>query len=192
MSERSVNLEALGLSTEDLRDRVVERVCQKLMKSIGYDPDCGDTYEADSELVRKFRTEMKTRIDEQVTVFGETHFTPHIKEIIEATTIEQTNNYGEKTGESMTFIEYLVKSAKGYLMELVDYQGKPKKRGDSYWHSEGTRIAHMIHDYLYSHIETAMKDALKIANEALVDGIKKTVEIKMKEIVKSIKTTVGR
>lgn len=102
-----------------------------------------------------------------------------IKEFI----IAHTNRHGEKTGEPTTFTEYLVGIAERYLMQTVDYEGKPTKKGDFAYKSNQTRLTHAIQKRLHYRVEDAMKDAVKQVHETIGPAIAKTVELQVKQVV---------
>lgn len=189
-----INYEALGFTQEELQQRVVDQVTERLLSQYvpaEYDDDPGG-YTGSSELHKKLYSEIQSRIDSEVTRIGDEHVLPVVRDRIETLVLKETNEWGENKGKEYTFIEYLISRAKDYMLEEVDHQGKSRKN-NSYgsWTKSGTRIAHTIDKYLQSSVEKAMKEVLENANETLVEGLVKTCEMKLVEISKSLKVSVA-
>lgn len=175
-------LEQLGLSTEELQDRLIDRIMDDLSDGEGLVLEKG-LWKRISELV-------KQRIDERVDALATEHVLPNVSKYIEDLTLQETTRWGEKKGEPQSFVEYLISRANDYLSEPVDWSGKDKAQGGYAWSKNQTRIAHMIHAHLHHSIENAMKAAVQHANNAISVGIQETVKIKLEEIVKGLRTTV--
>ena len=186
----SIDLQALGISNEELVNRLVDKISQDLLVSIDIDEDGGE-YRAKNDIAKKLDALIKQTIDAKVAALAEKHITPNINTYIENLTLQQTNKWGEKTGQQITFIEYLTKQAELYLVEPVNFEGKTKEECGSYsFNKSQSRITHLIDKHLHYSIETAMKNALATANSAISEGITETVKIKLTEIVSKIKTEV--
>jgi len=188
MSELSTaQLEALGISRDELIYKIVERCAEGVLSSISWDED-GEETRRSSDVERRLKALCQSTIDEKVKAIADAHVLPMIKDRIENLTLQETNKWGEKTGTPVTFIEYLVKRADAYLIEPVNYDGKSKEEVGGYSFSGAqSRITHMVHKHLHYSIETAMKNALSQVNAALSGGIQATVKTKIDEIVSSIK-----
>jgi hypothetical protein len=91
----------------------------------------------------------------------------------------------------MTFIEYLVARAEAYLREDVNFDGKSKDEHSGYsWSKSQTRIVWLVNKHLQYSIESAMKDAVKTINDAVTEGLEKTVKVKLEEIAKGLKVNL--
>ena len=184
----AINLEELGMSKEELQERVVESCCRSLMN--GY-----EEYDEDGERIEKpsaFRAEMqkliKERLIQSVKELAEAHVLPNVASYVENVTLEQTNQWGEKTGGKMTFIEYLVSRADAYLREDVNYEGKSKVECGPYSFTKSqSRLTHLVDKHLHYSIETAMKNAVKGINSVIVPAIEKTVKIQLEQVVAKLK-----
>ena len=186
-----LNLEELGITKDDLVGRVVEKLCESLLREIGTDED-GDEVSRPSSFQRRVQELIKKRVDERITHIAETNILPNVSTLVENIVLQETNKWGEKTGKAMTFIEYMTQRADAYLREDVDYEGKDKASSGSYnWSKSQTRITHLVHRHLHHTIETAMKDAIKNVNSVIVAGIQETVKIKLEEVAKSLKLSVA-
>lgn len=188
-----MNYDELGFTQEELQERVVKQICDRILHEQEEMDHDGHSWFTEGEFEERVHTLIKERIDEQVEAIANVSVLPKIDEYIRVFTLQETTTWGEKVGKELTFVEYLVKRAEAYMAEDVDYKGKTKPNDAYSWSKEGTRITYAIDKHLHHSIETAMKTIMEGANEALVDGIKKTVELKLKEIVSKIKvTTDGR
>lgn len=178
-------LEALGFSKEEIIDKVVDRLIEDFFR--------GDDEESRSYSIRR---ELDARISEQVKVsvgaLAEAHVLPNVTSYIENIVLQKTNQWGEKTGGSMTFIEYLISCAENYLTEKVSFDGKAKSEANGYsWNGTQTRITHMVNKHLHYNIEQAMTAAVASANNAIAAGIQETVKIKLAEISEKLKVSVA-
>lgn len=180
-----MTLEELGLTQDQLQEMVVDRIADKCLLSM-----CPDEGEVSSTLRRELDETIKATVGTAIQNFGEKHVLPNVQEYIERLTLEATNEWGEKRGEPMTFVEYLVSRAEAYMQEKVDYDGKGKGESSCSWSGTQTRITYLIHHHLHFSITTAMKKAVGDANKQLTTGLAETVKIKLAEIAKSLQVTV--
>lgn len=173
-------LETIGLTQEELAERVVDKISTDLL------------YGHEGQIGMNLENAVRKAIDAKVEAIAAEHILPQVSEYVENLTLEETNTWGEKTGKSTTFIEYLVERANLYMREKVNFDGKDKAESRGYsWTGTQTRIAHMVHKHLHHSIETAMKDALKTANSQIVGGIEDAVKIKLAEVQKQLKVKVN-
>lgn len=185
-----IDLKSLGFTQEELQEKVIERLCAQFTEHVDVDPDEGE-WTGQSAFAKALEKKVQEHIDVTVSAIAEAHVLPKVSEYIEHLVLQETNKWGEKHGEPVTFVEYLTKRAEEYLLEKVDYDGKgrPESRS-SFWEATQTRVGHMIHRHLHYEIEAAMKEAVSTANSAIVDGIQKTTVLKLREIAKKLKVTV--
>lgn len=188
----AITLESLGFTQEQLQDRVVETLCDRVLQTVGYGGEDGDDeYVADSEFSRTIEKRVKQHIDATINALAEKHVLPNVSSYIENLTLQATNQWGEKAGKSVTFIEYLTQRAEAYMMEKVDLQGKDKQSAGGYsWNGTQTRVTHLVHQHLHYSIENAMKQAMAQANSQIVKGIEETVKTKLGEISQKLKVEV--
>uniref|UniRef100_A0A6H1Z9Y1 Uncharacterized protein n=1 Tax=viral metagenome TaxID=1070528 RepID=A0A6H1Z9Y1_9ZZZZ len=186
-----IDCETIGMSQEELQQRVVEGICNKMLKELKYDTDDGSEYTVPSPFGKTVERAVQDSIDTKIAKIAEKYILPRISEMIETVTLQRTNQWGEKVGDKITFIEYITKQAEHYLTEKVNYEGKSKNESSfSSWSGTQTRIAHMIGQHLHYSIAQAMKDALKIADSAISTGIQETVKLKLAEISAALKVGV--
>lgn len=181
-------IEALGLSKEEMADRVVDQAVERILRTTHMDED-GNEDTQSSDLARRMNELVKARIDSKVAELAAVHVLPNVAQFIENLTLQQTTKWGEKTGKAMTFVEYLVARAEVYMQEKVDHRGKSNAEdGSGYnWSGNQTRITYLIHEHLQYSITTAMTSALKTAQESIAVGIAETV----KQTLAKITTTIG-
>lgn len=187
----AISLEELGLSQEEIVDRVISAAARKLLH--GFLPEEREDGKPDLEpLAKRLKDYIRDAIEEKYNEIYEEHIKPGIGQLIDKLTLEETNRWGEKKGEALTFKQYLVQRAEHYMKEEVDYQGNTRnQKGSCYsWKKEGTRIAHMVHKHLHYRIASAMKEALKKANSTIVEGLEKAVKIKLASIAQALEVHV--
>jgi hypothetical protein len=186
----SIDLEALGLTKEDLQERLIDRLVHEVLTSNMTDED-GASFVSQSTFRRELDKKLKAHIDAAVASMAEQHVLPNVSQYIENLTLTETNRWGEKTGNTVTFIEYLVKRAEDYLTEKVDFQGRSKSETSGYgWNGTQTRVTHMVHQHLHYSIDTAMKQAITDANKVIVIGLQETVKQKLAEVSAKLKVDV--
>ena len=187
----SIDLQALGITTDELQERIVSRAVERLFEVSGMDEDGYDVIQS-SPLAGRLEKAIKAAVDKRVGEIAERHVLPITGELVENIVLQATNQWGEKTGEPVTFREYLIKRADNYLREEVNYEGKSKaEAGNSYgWNKAQSRIAHLVHAHLHYNIESAMKEAVKSANTVIVAGIQETVKLKLAEVAAQLKVEV--
>lgn len=173
----------LGLTPAEFRARVIQQAA-----SIIVGGDRGQySREVDSTV---------QKLTEQATaVYMAEKIQPIFNERMESILFQTTNTWGEPIAGSTrkTFREYLIEKAEGFMTEKVDERGRGEKEckahGD-YYRPSTTRVAFLVHQYLHYTIETAMKNALKTANEAIVGGLETAVKMKLQEIAKTLAVEV--
>ncbi|WP_373379864.1 hypothetical protein [Cupriavidus nantongensis] len=187
------DLQSLGFTKDELQDRIVERICEQLLTTIDYDPHSETEQPVASRFQQAIKDMVKKRIDETISALAEQYVLPNVAQYIEQLTLQQTNQWGEKQGAPVTFIEYLVKRAQSYMQEEVNHDGKSKAESDHYsWHgAKQSRITFLIERHLHHSIETAMKDSLKIATGEIARGLHETTRIKLNEIAAGMKVAVS-
>jgi hypothetical protein len=183
-----IDLIALGIKPEELQDRVIERICEKVLMGVTYDPEDGE-YQVDSAFKRRLDQRITEHIDGAVTKLADQHVRPGIEQLVENLTLQQTNKWGEKAGTAMTFIEYLTKRAEAYFEEPVNHNGKTQKEDTYSWNMHTTRGSWLIEKHLAYSIETAMKAALANANSQIAGGIEKAIKHELNEILGKLKVT---
>ena len=184
----SIDLKALGFTQEELQERVIERIANSVLTETAFNFDGEYEFQKESEFKRSLDTLVKERIDTKINELAERFVLPNVSEYIETLTLQKTNRWGEKTGEPITFIEYLTQRAKDYMQEHVNYEGKTKEESGGYsWNGKQTRITHLIEKHLHYSIEKAMKDALSVATGEIAKGIHETARLKLNEIAASLK-----
>lgn len=187
----SIDLKSLGFTQEELQERVVERIVESVMTDRVYNPDDDCEYERHSAFREDLKKRVKSRIDEKIDELAQKFVLPNVSEYIESLTLQQTNQWGEKKGEPVTFVEYLVQRAQDYMQEKVNYEGKSKEENGSYsWSGTQSRITFLVEKHLHYSIETAMKNALSIATGEIARGLHETCRLKLNEIAAGMKVAV--
>ncbi len=185
-----LSLAALGITQEDLQQRVVDQIVAQVM-STEYSDEDGEAVFRTSEFAKGLDAAVKERINAQVAKIAEQHVLPKVGEFVESICLQETNKWGEKTGRKMTLTEYMAERADAYLREQVNFDGKSKTEGDSYsWRGTQTRITHLVHQHLHYDVERAIKEGLTNANKVIGDGIRQTVALKLAEVSNALKIEV--
>ena len=183
-----ITLEALGLTKEDIAERVINRAVEALLSEAGLDED-GATEHRQSAFDQQMQARIRERLDEKVRSIGESLVEPLVAKHADGILLQQTNQWGEKKGETLTITEYMLKRAEDYITEQVDYEGKKLERG-GYTKNSQTRVSHLIEKHLHYHISTAVTAALADLNSKVALGIAATVKLKLAEALDGLKVDV--
>jgi hypothetical protein len=187
-----ITIESLGLSADELADRVVNKAVEALLSKHISGTDDGEPWEGfdDSPFAAAMQKRIKEKVEEAIDQIAGKHVLPNVAAYVETLCLQETNKWGEKRGEPVTFVEYLVARANAYLAEEVDFRGKTKTEEGYGWKKNTTRVAYLVHEHLQYSIETAMKAALTDANSKIVGGIEAAIKIKLAEVAASLKVQV--
>jgi len=185
-------LQQIGLTQQEIQERVIDRIVVSMTEAHGCDEDGNETGPFDSKFKRELDKRVELKINETISKLFEAHVAPNIESLISTFTLQQTNSWGEKTGNPVTFTEYLVQRADAYVREEVDSSGQSRKESSSsYWSKSTTRIAFMIDKYLQYNIQNAMKEAMQTANSSIAKGIEEAVKMKLAELLNGIKCSAS-
>lgn len=185
-----IDLAELGLTKEEIQDRVIERMCDRLLMTKGTDED-GEACRYASAFSQELNALIQEQIETSVASLAEKHVLPRVAGAVENICLQATNQWGEKVAQPMTFTEYLVSRAEAYLQEKVNYEGKSQKESGGYsWSGTQTRITHLVHQHLHYSIEAAMKQAVSEANKGIANGITEAVKMKLNDIVSTLRCNV--
>lgn len=184
-----MDIKDLGFTQEEILQKVVDQVAERVLSTIGYDPD--GEYDEDSRYLKSLNKAVQEKLASAISDIADKHVLPNIKKRIEEYTMQETNTWGEATGKQFTFIEYLIDRAEAWMKEPVNHEGKSKNMDSSYsWKSEQARVAWMIDKHLQYSIGRAMETALKNANSVIIDGLKTTIDIQLNKIHEKLKISV--
>lgn len=185
-----ITLDALGLDQDKLAEKLVDRLAQNMLTSIGYDED-GDEWFGTSAFAKKLNDMVTARLNAIVGELADKHVLPRVNEMVEGLVLQQTNQWGEKVGKPVTFIEYLTQRADAYMREEVNYDGKTKQEDGGFsWSKRSTRVAYMIDKHLHYSIESAMKAALANVNNSVAAGLEEATKTAIREVTNKLTVKV--
>lgn len=184
----SVDLTAIGISQDKIIELVVNQIVASVMSGTSYDED-GDEVACDSAFSRRVEAYVKQAIDDKVAAIAEQHVVPRISKTIDEFVIKKTNEYGEMKGDPVTFTEYLVSQANQWLQTEVDHTGNPVE-SRRYNSTYQTRLTHCVHEYLYSTIATAMRQAVDGIGSKIGESIRETTKIQLAKISDAVQVTI--
>lgn len=192
----SLTLQDLGLSQDELVDRVVNATATALLTSTVLrvaddDEDEDTTYQVASPLKKQLDAEIQRRVDTAVAALLAQHIEPLVASKLETLLLVPTNQWGERKGEPETFLEYATRRADAYLTEKVNHDGKSQSEANGYsWSASTTRVVHLANQYLKFEIERAMKAALADVNSRIAGGISAAVTQAMTDVQQRLKIEV--
>lgn len=189
-------LEALGISPEDLGERIVNQAVETLLSATGFDPDTEQETRYESRFKREIEARIQKAVDEKIATLAAIHLVPRVGEMIEQADMRKTNAYGEPTSAAMTFKEYIAHRAENYMTEHVDYNGNSKAdlqaRGDSFhgWRPAGPRLTVLMRAYIRETLEKAASEAVSDVNKAIAKNLTIAARDAIAAAATSIKVSV--
>jgi hypothetical protein len=170
-------LESLGIT----REEVLEKVTAKIAASC----------RSDRSFEERVSEEVYSRIEKLVTgsirKTIDKHVTTDLLAGVEGLVLRKTNTYGEPTGETLTFREYISQQAENYLLEKVDRDGKISSYGDR----SQTRGAYIISEAIADNLRKILSEAMMNAQTVLAKSVTETVKLQMEEIVKKFNLNIA-
>lgn len=186
-------LEALGISPEELGNRIVDQCVEVLLSSTGFDPDSEEETRYESRFKREIEARIQKAVDEKIAALAAIHLIPRVGEMIEAADMRQTNKYGEPKSPPMTFKEYIAHRAAAYMSEDVNSGGDSKEEaGDSYnWRKEGPRLTVLMRGYIRETLEKHAKAAVTDVNKVIAKNIESAARDAITAAAAAMKVTVA-
>ncbi len=168
-------LKALGISPEELGERIVEQCVEALLNSTGFNPETEEETRYESKFKKEIQARIQKAVDEKIAALAAVHLIPRVGEMIESADMRKTNGYGEPKSPPMTFKEYIAHRAEAYMSENVNYHGKSKEEdNDSYnWRSEGPRLTVLMRGYIRDTLEKHAKAAVTDVNKVIAKNLEK-------------------
>ena len=190
-------LEALGISKEELAERIIESAVDQLLSSTGFNPETEEEVRYESRFKREVEARVQKAVDAKIAALAETHVLPRVGEMIEAADMRRTNRYGEPTSPSMTFKEYIAHRADVYMTEDVDYHGNSKadleaKNESTYsWRSCGPRLTVLMRSYIRDSLEKQAKAAIADVNKVIAKNIEQAAKDAITAAATNLKVSVS-
>ena len=173
-----IDLSALGISSEDLVQRIVDSVSESLING-------DENFDIDG-FYTKLKDAAQARTDAAVERIMNEQLGPRIDQYIAELKLQKTSEYGEKKGEPMTFLEYINTLASEWLHTIVDIEGKPTTRYSSKSNAQ-TRIMWMIDKRIAASMQEALAKCVAESLGYLKDGLKTAAAEQLDRIAESIK-----
>lgn len=181
-----VEIAGLEFTREEILDRIADKAAHQIF---------GEDFDEEGCIQARIESKMHLAFEDEITAatrkIAESVIGPRLEEHIANIVIRRTNEYGEKKGEPVSFIEHLVKVANEYVTEQVDAWGKTRSQGDYSWKPAGARVAVLIDKHLHYAVSTAVEQFLKEANKTFAEGLAATVKLKLQEAMEKVKVTTS-
>jgi hypothetical protein len=167
-------LKALGISPEELGERIVEQCVEALLNSTGFNPETEEETRYESKFKKEIQARIQKAVDEKIAALAAVHLIPRVGEMIESADMRKTNGYGEPKSPPMTFKEYIAHRAEAYMSEPVNSRCESKEEGDSYqWRAEGPRLTVLMRGYIRDTLEKHAKAAVTDVNKVIAKNLEK-------------------
>lgn len=190
-------LEALGVSPEELGNRIVDQAVDALLSSTGFNPDTEEETRYESRFKREIEARVQKAVDEKIAALAAVHIVPRVGEMIEQADMRKTNGYGEPKGPSLTFKEYIAHRAEVYMTEDVDYHGNSKAdleaRSESTynWRNCGPRLTVLMRNYIKDSLEKHATAAVNDVNKVIAKNIESAARDAITAAASNLKVNVS-
>ena len=185
------DLKSIGITEEELQQRVVDTITNRMLSSTAFDYDESRSFSTASPIFRKIQDSIKSAIDSKFDLLFDSQIRPLVDTEIDSLVIQKTNEWGEKKGEPVTFLEYLIEQAEKYINEPVDSRGRTRSQcaasHDSFNSVRGsTRLANAVDQKIALHLEqcvtAVMRDATDKVGAAMQDVLKNALDTAKEKI----------
>lgn len=186
-------LEALGVSTEELSERIVDKAVSALLYSTGYNPETDAEVTYENKFKREIEANIQQTVDAKIAAIAAEHILPRVGEMIESANMVKTNKWGEAKSPPMSFKEYIALRAEAYMSEDVNSNGKSKDETEEphNWRSCGPRLTVLMKNYIKDSMETAAKDAVNDINKVIAKNIEKAATDAISATVANLKVSIA-
>lgn len=174
-------LEALGLTKEELQERIIDNAVETLLSRKGCDDD-----EFESTLVQKIGTKIEAKLNQVCDAFIEKTVGPHVTAHIENAVLHPTDNWGNSKGDPKTFTEYVIARFDAYLKERVNNSGEV----DRYRDNTIERGAWLVTKHIRGVIEQIIKDSIGTALATIKGGIEGQIKSTLDRTFVEVSTKV--
>lgn len=184
-----LSLEALGINSEALTEKLVDRLAERVLEVSGYDDESGE-WHGSGAMAKRINAAVQSKIDATVTDIADKHIQPLVAGLIENAVFQETNGWGEPKKPPMTFKEYLAHKSENWLREQVNYKGLTRDEDSYNWSGKNTRIGHMVHQHLDYHIKDALTKAFTNLNAQVAGGLAQAVKMQLAGVLKGLSVDV--
>ncbi len=182
----ALDLVELGLTKEELQDRVVAKMCDELRRTWYQDEDGASV--GDSPLYKALVKETQVRLNLAIKELADKHIAPKLENLIGQFTLQATNTWGEKKGQPISFTEYLVNRAETYMTDLVDCHGNTVRGCSSA--PKQPRLVYLINHTLQHHINIAIKEIIGDANKTLAKALAESCKLELTNMAEKLRISV--
>ena len=185
-------LEALGISPEDLGNRIVDQCVEALLNSTGFNPDTEEETRYESRFKREIEARIQKAVDEKIATLAAVHLIPKVGEMIEMADMRKTNAYGEAKTPPMTFKEYIAHRSEEYMSEAVNIRGLSKAEDNNYqWQAAGPRLTILMRIYIRETLEKHAKAAITDVNKVIAKNIETAARDAITAAASALKVAVS-
>lgn len=194
---QKLDLSSIGITEEEIQNRVVASLVEGLMNKSYYDYEEGQEIQAYSEFGKRLNAALKSAIDAKFDALVESQIQPLIAAKVDALVIQQTNQWGEKKKEPVTFLEYLVDRADKFMVEPVDSKGRTREEceraRDSFYQSgTNNRLAAAVDKAIGAHLQNCVNAVVKEAQSKVQTSLSEVLQTALSEAQKNLKVTITR
>lgn len=181
------NFSALGISTAELEEKIVDKAVETILDRIGYEPDTGADTVENTELCRILQERLAARVQDLVDGVVEEHLMGQAREMIEGVLIKRTNEFGEEKAEPATLQEYIAHRLERFMNEIVNSKGERVYRDDYVRYDRSTRLEYLISEEFGRKFKEVIQELVQQTNSAMIGSLKTSFENILTGLVKNMK-----
>jgi autotransporter translocation and assembly factor TamB len=176
----------LGITKEELLDRVAKQVARDLLHGASVD-DEGQAWPIDTKFHKEMQELIETELKSQIATHFQRDVVPKLTEITAKMILNRTNRYGERKAKPQTLKEFMVQQTKNFLREVVDSRGQLTTRGNG-----KTRLETMLSDNMQQVLKMELEDTVSAANEMLAGELQEAVRTRLTALAEKFKIVVKK
>lgn len=169
-------LQALGITKEDILDRIAEKAIEKADNDYEYQDQYARTYETTTnDLTKKLYEEIADNLDKDLKKIAHDAINK---------TFNKRNIWGEPISDDAqpTVLEQIIERTEKYFNTIVDSDGKPKKDN---WGNKLTMAEYLIKDNLDERFSWAIQQNINAFKKEVSEQIKQTYDKRFNELLVS-------
>jgi hypothetical protein len=197
---KTIELEDLGITREDLTERLVANLAERLLSEHGIpvrttvrlEDDEGDDVDdvVTSPFAQALHDRVESAVAEAVDRVAAEHVIANLDQYLISLDMTPTNRWGESNGPRLTLREWIDQRIDGWLRERVDYHGRSRAEGSG-GGADTPRIVYLVHQHLHTMVGVRIEKALKEVNTAMGEGLAEVVRDEVGKIAERLSVEVS-
>lgn len=177
----TLTLEQIGLTQEELQQRVIEAIASQLLEENLEDED-GDTYSRKTSLHTKLREAIIARVDEKVGLLATMTTASQLPQYLNDLVFTRTNGYGEAKEPGEKLRAHIDRLVGEYLSVQVTSDGNTARYRDD---KTTSRLEWILGKHVRGLVKEAIDTYLKHAGDIIAGDLREAVTSAIAKLVPS-------